>query len=225
MAWCSGDVPPFWCPPLLTQRRVWCTFGEVGNGRRRYQVTSIRVSRLKVYLSVVGLLSLSLMVACGAKASEAPAPLTVEALKNATYDSEWAAEGVAQLRDGEYRQKYPGAEDAASELVIAFYDDMYAFGDLNSDGVEDAAVVLATSGGGSGTFVTLEAVVNDQGTPRNVASVLLGDRAQVNSVTIESREVNVDVLTHAPDDPMCCPTLKVSQRYVLQGASLVPVVQ
>jgi hypothetical protein len=188
-------------------------------------VSSIRWPRFKLCLSVLLALSLSLQVACGGKPSAPLAPLTVEALKNTAYSSEWPAGGVAQLRDGEYREKYPGAEDAASELVIAFYDDMYAFGDLNSDGVEDAAVVLATSGGGSGTFITLEAVLNDQGTPKHVASVALGDRAQVKSVAIESGEITVDMVTQGPDDPMCCPTLEVTQRYALQGGALLPIAQ
>ena len=188
-------------------------------------MTSIKGPRLKLCLSALVPLSLSLLVACGGKPSEPPAALTVEALKNTAYDSEWPADGVAHLTDGEYREKYPGAEDAASELVIVFYGDVYAFGDLNSDGVEDAAVVLATSGGGSGTFITLEAVINDQGTPKHVASVLLGDRAQVNSVTIESGEITVDMVTQGPDDPMCCPTLKVAQKYTLQGGALVALAQ
>ncbi len=146
-------------------------------------------------------------------------PLTLEALKNAAYLSEWPADGVAQLVDGEYEEEIvPGA---ASKLIIVFYRDMYAFGDLDGDGVEDAAVVLATSGGGSGTFISLEAVINDQGTPKHVATAFLGDRVQVNSVVIESGIITVDMVTHGPDDPLCCPTLEVTQRYELQGDTLV----
>jgi len=146
-------------------------------------------------------------------------PLTLEALKNAAYLSEWPADGVAQLVDGEYEEEIvPGA---ASKLIIVFYPDMYAFGDLDGDGAEDAAVVLATSGGGSGTFISLEAVINDQGTPNHVATAFLGDRVQVNSVAIESGEITIDMVTHGPDDPLCCPSLKVTQKYGLQGDKLV----
>ena len=146
-------------------------------------------------------------------------PLTLEALKNAAYLSEWPADGVAQLVDGEYEEEIvPGA---ASKLVIVFYPDMYAFGDLDGDGVEDAAVVLATSGGGSGTFISLEAVINDEGTPHHVATAFLGDRVEINSVAIESGEITVDMVTHGPDDPLCCPTLEVTQEYELQGDTLV----
>lgn len=164
-------------------------------------------------------LSLTSLVSCGQKTPEPPPPLTVEMLKNAEYQSEWPAEGVAELKDGEYQEEIvPGA---ASKLIIVVYPDMHAFGDLNGDGVDDAGVVLATSGGGSGTFISLEAVINDKGTPKHVASAPLGDRAQIKSVAIESGEITVDMVTHGPEDPMCCPTLEVTQKYELQGDALV----
>ncbi len=182
---------------------------------------------LRFRLSVLALVLLlvAVLVACGTRPSEPAAPLTLEALQNAAYQSEWPAEGIAQLIDGEYREEYPGFEDAASEIVVVFYPDVYAFGDLDGDGAEDAAVFLASSGGGSGTFMSLEAVLNDQGTPKHVASVLLGDRVQVKSVTIESGEITVEVVTHGPDDPLCCPTLEATQKFRLEGEALVPVVE
>jgi len=135
-----------------------------------------------------------------------PPPLTVEALMNADYHSEWPGDGVAELKDGQYEEEIvPGA---ASKLVIVVYPD-------------DAALVLATSGGGSGTFISLEAVVNEQGTPKHVASAQLGDRARINSLVIESGEVTVNLVTHGPNDPMCCPTQEASQKYKLQGDTLV----
>ncbi|MCJ7666878.1 MAG: hypothetical protein MUP04_01095 [Anaerolineae bacterium] len=146
-------------------------------------------------------------------------PLTLEALKNAAYHSEWPADGVAQLIDGKYEEEIvPGA---ASKSVIMFYPEMYALGDLNGDGVEDAAVVLATSGGGSGTFISLEAVINDRGTPNHVATASLGDRVQLKSISIEAGQITVDMVTHGPDDPLCCPSLEVTQKYELQGDELV----
>ena len=182
-------------------------------------MSSFKGFRFKLCMFTLILLSLTLLVACSQKTPEPPTALTVEALKNAEYQSEWPAEGVAKLTDGEYQEEIvPGA---ASKLIIVVYPDMHAFGDLNGDGVDDAAVVLATSGGGSGTFISLEAVINDRGTPKHVATAFLGDRAQVKTVAIESGEITVDMVTHGPDDPMCCPTLEVTQKYKLQGDILV----
>ena len=175
----------------------------------------------EIYLIVMLFVLLSL-IACGGQAgAPAVSPLTVEQLKNAEYHSEWPAEGVAKLTDGEYEEEIvPGA---ASKLTIVVYPDMYAFGDLDGDGVDDAAVVLATSAGGSGTFISLEAVINDKGTPKHVASAELGDRAKIESVGIGSGEITVDMVTHGPEDPMCCPTVEATQKYKLQGDTLVQI--
>jgi hypothetical protein len=142
-------------------------------------------------------------------------------LKNAEYHSEWPAKGVAKLTEGEYEEEIvPGA---ASKLTIVVYPNMHAFGDLDGDGADDAAVVLATSGGGSGTFISLEAVLNDKGAPNHVASAELGDRKKIESVAIESGQITVDMVTHGPDDPMCCPTVEATQKYKLQGDTLVQI--
>jgi len=176
---------------------------------------------LKLCMLTLVLLSLASVVACGPKTAEPPPPLTAEMLMNAEYHSEWPAEGVAKLTDGEYEEEIvPGA---ASKLTIAVYPDMHALGDLDGDGVDDAAVVLATSGGGSGTFISLEAVLNDQGRPKHVASAELGDRTKIESVAIESGQITVDMVTHGPEDPMCCPTVEATHKYKLQGDTLVQI--
>ncbi len=184
-------------------------------------MSSFKGFRFKLGMLTLVLLSLTLPVACGPKTPEPPPPLTVEMLKNAEYPSEWPADGVAKLTDGEYQEKIvPGA---ASKLIIVVYPDMHAFGDLDGDGVDDAAVILATSAGGSGTFISLEAVINDQGTPKHVASAELGDRAKIESVVIESGQITVEMVTHGPDDPLCCPTVEATQKYKLQGDTLVQI--
>jgi len=40
---------------------------------------------------------------------------------------------------------------------------------------------------------------------------------------IESGEITVDMVTHGPDDPMCCPTVEATQKYKLQGDTLVQI--
>jgi hypothetical protein len=101
--------------------------------------------------------------------------------------------------------------------------DYAATGDLNGDGVPDAAVVLATNSGGSGVFIDLAAVVVEEGQPVNVAITPLGDRVQINSLTIQDGQIIVDMVTHGPDDPMCCPTQQVVETYELQGYELVKI--
>jgi heat shock protein HslJ len=144
--------------------------------------------------------------------------LDEEALKNMAYKSEWGESGTVQLTDGEYRA--PAAPGSASEIVVQIAGPI-AYGELN--GQPAAAVVMASSGGGSGTFMDLAVVVEQDGRPVNIASTSLGDRAQINSVSIESNQIAVDMVTHGPEDPMCCPTQEVVQTYTLDGDQLVEV--
>jgi hypothetical protein len=41
------------------------------------------------------------------------------------------------------------------------------------------------------------------------------------NMAIEGAEIVVDMVTHGPDDSMCCPTQQVVQTYALQGEELV----
>jgi hypothetical protein len=102
---------------------------------------------------------------------------------------------------------------------------LYAFGDLNGDGADDAAAILASSGGGSGTFISLEALINQQGVAQHAATAPLGDRTQVQRVYILDGRIAVEMVTHRPDDPMCCPSLSVVDTYELQGESLVQILR
>jgi heat shock protein HslJ len=61
----------------------------------------------------------------------------------------------------------------------------------------------------------------------NVATTSLGDRAQINSLIIEQDQIVVEMVTHSPDDPMCCPTQIVRDTFALEEETeeetLVPV--
>ena len=149
---------------------------------------------------------------------EAAPPLAADDVLNAEYNSEWPAEGVARLVDGRYEEEI--APGAASKLTIMVYPDMHAFGDLNGDGLGDAAVVLATSGGGSGTFISLEALINAGGVAQHVATVELGDRTVVKALSVEEGVIRLEMVAHGPNDPMCCPSLGVVETYELQGNNL-----
>ena len=145
-------------------------------------------------------------------------PLTIEGLKNAEYQSEFALGGTVRLSNGIYRGKI--VPDSASELIVLLSDQV-AFGDLNGDGSEDAVVILISDPGGSGTFRHLGVVINEKGSPQHVASQFLGDRVKVLSLSVRSGEIAVQMMTHGPRDPMCCPTFQVTQNYILQEGKLV----
>jgi hypothetical protein len=152
------------------------------------------------------------------RGDSAKQPLTTNALKNLEYRSKWSAKGKIKLRDGIYQEKI--VPESATELVIKL-SDRTGFGDLNGDGLEDAAVILVSDHGGSGTFYDLAAVINSRGKAKHVAGAFLGDRVKVEEVRVRSGKIVVKMLTHQSTDPMCCPSLQIEQAYGLQGDELV----
>lgn len=144
-------------------------------------------------------------------------PLTLDGIKNAEYAIEGPASGKAKLVNGVYEE--PIAKSSAK--VIVTLQNVMASGDLDGNGVQDAAVVLTVQSGGTGTFYYLFAVLNNNGAPKPVASVQLGDRIKLNALAIQNGEISVDLVTQGPKDPMAKPTLAVIRKYKLLGTQLV----
>lgn len=110
--------------------------------------------------------------------------------------------------------------------------DLTALGDINGDGVTDAATIISENTGGSGTFILLAVMVNSGGGSAsifdpamltNVATIGLGDRVIVHNIELADGLIGVDFTTQDADDPFCCPTLDVHQTFQLQDNTLVVV--
>jgi hypothetical protein len=144
------------------------------------------------------------------------AAITDAMLKNMEYHTTVLPSGTVTLANGEYRQ--PAAPGSATEVVVTLIDPI-AYGTLN--GQPAAAVVLVTEPGGSGAFSELAVVQLQNGRPVNVATTPLGDRVTVEAVAIQNEQIVVDMVVHAPADPLCCPTQRVRVTYELRGDHLV----
>ncbi|TRZ80082.1 hypothetical protein D4R86_04955 [bacterium] len=145
--------------------------------------------------------------------------LTLESIKNTEYYCKPCNANI-QLADGHYVKKFP---DSASVLNIKIFNDMVAFGDLNDDGIQDAAVILDSSEGGSGHFYELAVLANTNGEPLYLDSAIIGDRVVINSMTIQSGVIILDIITHGLNDALCCPTTEKIIRYELSGNQLVKI--
>jgi heat shock protein HslJ len=146
-------------------------------------------------------------------------PLAPDSLANMQVNSELAADGMALLENGVYTESIDA--ESASVIEVRLLPDPIAYGVVNAQ--DAAAVLLAESGGGSGTFISLALIVDEEGAPVHVASAPLGDRVVVQSLAITSDQIVVEMLTQGPDDPECCPTQVVTQVYALQEDTLVLV--
>ena len=134
-----------------------------------------------------------------------PAELDIETLRHSTYQG--VLDEAVTLADGRFEGE-PFVAGGASRPIVTLLPEPVAFGDLDGDGQAEAAVILVFDAGGSGSFVYLAAVEARDGVADNVATLLLGDRVQVKALDIEGGRLVARLLTHAPDDPACCPTLE-----------------
>lgn len=141
--------------------------------------------------------------------------LTVDALKNGTYPVDAVPGGQAKLTNGAFSvAAAPGSSSmATATLQIA------TIGTIS--GQPGAAVILASSGGGSGTFFDLYVV---DATGKTLAKDRLGDRVVVRSLSTDTAgNVNVDLLTHGPNEPLTSATQLERRVYALAGGMLVRV--
>jgi heat shock protein HslJ len=155
-----------------------------------------------------------------APAAASPTGLTIEQLENATYGGIY--DKPVTLTDGSYEGE-PFVEGGASVPTVTWVKNGVAYGDLNGDGVDDAAVLLVENSGGTGVFTYVGVQLNVDGQPVDAGTVWVGDRTQVKSMAIENGQLIMEIVTQGPNDPQCCPTLKVRKIYALQDGKPVEV--
>ncbi|GAB4445852.1 MAG: hypothetical protein Kow0031_28430 [Anaerolineae bacterium] len=144
--------------------------------------------------------------------------LAVDQLINATYSGIY--EEPVTLTEGLYEGE-PLVEGAASRPTVKYISQIY--GDLDGDGVEDAAVFLTESDGGTGNFVYVAAQLNQSGVPADAGAVLIEDRIQVKSAAIENGQIQMEIITAGPGDAACCKSHKTSKTYALQNGALAEI--
>lgn len=140
--------------------------------------------------------------------------LTVEMLGNSTYTVPYYQK-VVKLTNGLYE------EGTGNDYLRVSLLPQIAFGDLNKDGIQDAAFLLAENGGGSGTFVSLGAVLEENGGLVQISNfVSIDDRPVIEDLAIKDSMIAVTALIHSPNIPMATPTLETSQGYMVMDGAL-----
>jgi hypothetical protein len=148
--------------------------------------------------------------------------LTVERLGNVEYTLPGFDNALYayQFSGGKFSH---GSDSSSVDYANLSLLDLYAFGDLNDDGVNDAAVIIAENHGGTGVFVSVNAVLNEGGAPRHTASTMIDDRPQIKVLDIRDGEIFLEAVVHGFDDPACCPEQEVTRSFKLSDTSLTLV--
>ena len=147
--------------------------------------------------------------------------LQATALANFTYDlgdGASVADGKVPLQSGAWTD--PG--DGGSRFLL---DAHQAFGDLDGDGVGDAAAIVVEQSQGTGTFFYLFALLSRDGKPVQAGPPdWLGDRSKIDRVTIDRKGIlSVRYVTHKDSDPECCPTLRIEDRFRIENGVLTGI--
>lgn len=119
-----------------------------------------------------------------------------------------------RLKNGMY-ESGGGLDDYVSLKLVAL-----ALGDLNGDGQSEAAVVLVSNFGGSGSFYEITVLVNRGQDLEQTNNLELGDRVEIKKLSIAGGKIRLELLTHGPDDPMCCPSQKATLTFGLAAGRL-----
>ncbi len=144
--------------------------------------------------------------------------LTADQIRNSPYQINARDDHpVVKLSNGQYQQ---GTDPFSPDYATVFVSDFIAFGALNADGINEAAVVTYENFGGTGNFAILALYRNENGAPVFVTSTLIDDRAKINALEIEDKEIVLDAIVHGSEDPGCCPALPTTRRYALMGGQL-----
>lgn len=127
-------------------------------------------------------------------------------------------ESPIPLRNGLYadeRPYLPGRTMTLSANLAGL-----AHGDLDGDQVPEAAVVYVYNSGGTGHYYMLSILEATPQGPREIDCLHLGDRVQLQDVRIRKGQVLLDMVSHGPNDPPCCPEKVETWGFVLRDNRL-----
>lgn len=165
-------------------------------------------------LAAAALALAPLASACGG--DDGPSPTSAEALARATYLTGVTEAGEVTLENGERR--FPAGSPVSGIRLVASGD-----GDLDDDGDADAAAVLVEERG-MDRILRLHALLTEDGTVRDVATRMIGDRLEVRSVSVVDGLIDIDLLTRRPGAPaQTPPTVPTRLKFALTGRGLLPV--
>ena len=151
-------------------------------------------------------------------------PLGLVRLQNSIYSGFEDIPGEVELLAGHWEGE-PPQPGSASVPRVDFLGDLVARGDLDGDGLDEAAVVLTTNFGGTGVFHYLAVVGQEGDDNSNIATRFVGDRIQVRGLRIEEGNAILDLVRAGPTDPSCCPTEVASLAFRLVDGQLTVIPQ
>lgn len=189
---------------------------------------------LILFLALTVSAGVAVMVLC----KPAPRGITADSVRNIAYPGVGDAAQGARLSDGQWREPVSWHErvETVKDWLAGDRSGPLDYGASRGEaavessvigtlrGKPAAAVIFWESGGGSGTFMNMGLVVEQEGKPVCVATQGLGDRTQVLSKKFDHDQIVLELLRVGESDSYADPTDHVRLTYRWDGGDkLVPV--
>ena len=133
--------------------------------------------------------------------------LTIEFIKNSIVTAPEMQKSI-QLMDGKFSENL-----ADGSTIMVYLNENVAFGDINNDGIDDAAFLIVESMGGTGIFYSITSFISSSQGFSQTNSRFIDDRAVIHSLMIDNGEVILNANVHAINDPMVNPTVTMTKTY------------
>lgn len=138
--------------------------------------------------------------------------------KNATYDIDGKS---VTLKDGYDEEQQ--ADDTESNLITSYFGNE-TIADFNNDGVPDTAFILTQTGGGSGTFFYVAALLSQDEQFRGSNAIFIGDRIAPQSTEFRNGMIVVNYADRKPEQGMVDkPTVAATKYFKVVDGLLVEI--
>ncbi|MEE4162750.1 MAG: hypothetical protein V2I25_09595, partial [Woeseiaceae bacterium] len=160
----------------------------------------------------VALIGLALAIAACDRPGTPPAPqaaANAPDVENASFRGLEGFPDPVRLEDGAWEGE-PYVDGGSTFPAVYLSKHLTARGDLDDDGRDEIAAVLATTTGGTATRFHLVLLQETDSGPEHFATRFLGDRIRIRSLDIRDGGIDMISIEAGEDDPLCCPTRRVA---------------
>jgi len=147
---------------------------------------------------------------------DSPAPSTREAFENLLLTVHALDGAEVQLRD-----RSALLEELGIQILL---DDLHLTGIAGSPARRITTGILYVEGPASQYRTELVVAEEVDGTMQHIATHPLGARLRVEGIRYQDGAIVVHLIDYAPDDPPCCPSLPLEERFSLEGQEVRPVI-
>jgi len=143
------------------------------------------------------------------------APSTRESFENLLLTVHALDGAEVQLRDRGVQ-----LEEQGIQILL---DDLHLTGIVGSPARRITTGILYVEGPASQSRTELVVAEEVDGTMQHVATHPLGSRLRVEGIRYQEGTIVLHLLDYAPDDPPCCPSLPIEERFYLEGQAVHPI--